>query len=141
MDTQKKNDLAYGLFSENLVEPIIQDYFGATIVNTKLTHGKYCPYDYESEDKKTRYELKSRRINHDTYPTILIGKNKIIKGIKGTDRFILLFLFNDGLYFIQYEPLLFSGFTTGSFTRVRDGCDEKQTVVHIPIQHLKKINL
>ena len=97
--------------------------------------------DYESADMKTRYELKSRKINHNQFPTILISHRKIIKGSSNGCDLVLLFLFLDGLYFIRYEPMLFSNFDIGDFVRYRDGQGEKDTVIHIPIKHLTKINL
>tara|TARA_R110002110_G_scaffold272098_2_gene487656 strand:- start:388 stop:807 length:420 start_codon:yes stop_codon:yes gene_type:complete len=138
---QKSSDLQYGMFSEDKVEPMINQFFCENVLNTKLTRGKYCPYDYESADMKTRYELKSRKINHNQFPTILISHRKIIKGSSNGCDLVLLFLFLDGLYFIRYEPMLFSNFDIGDFVRYRDGQGEKDTVIHIPIKHLTKINL
>ena len=127
--------------SEKIVEPMITEHFHHEVSNTKLTRGKYCPYDYESKDLKTRYELKSRKNKHSQFPTILISQSKITKGIKGCDKLILLFLFTDGLYYIQYDELTFSVFDIGAFSRYRDGKDENDTVVHIPIKNLTRIDL
>lgn len=138
---QRGEDLNYGLFHEGVVEPMIEEYFNEKILNTKLTRGKWCAYDYETVDRQTRYELKTRRIKHNAYPTILIGKNKIIKGSADGARLILLFLFEDGLYYIKYDSFIFSNFDEGAFTRYRDGNAEKQLVVHIPIKHLTRIDL
>ena len=140
MTTQKTEDLNYGLFSETIVEPMIEEYFGATVNNTKITRGKWCPFDYETIDKQTRYELKTRRIKHNAFPTILISHKKIIRGL-GANKLILLFLFLDGLYYIEHNATQFADFDIGNFTRIRDGKEEHDKVVHIPIKHLTKINL
>ena len=139
MGTQKSIDIQMGLSNEDVVEPMIQKYFNESIINTKITRGKYCAYDYETSDRKTRFELKTRRVHHQTYPTILIGKNKIIKGCTDGAQLILLFLFTDGLFYIKYDPLTFGNFNEGPFTRYRDGNAEHQYVVHIPVNELTKI--
>jgi len=138
---QKSEDLNYGLFSEEKVEPMIEEYFNEKVMNTKLTRGKWCAYDYETVDRQTRYELKTRRIKHNAYPTILINKSKITKGSSDGARLILLFLFEDGLYYIKYDSFIFSTFEEGDFIRYRDGHEEKSKVVHIPIKHLTRIDL
>jgi len=138
---EKTADLKYGDVNEAKVHPMIEEYFGSTVMNTKMTKGKYCVYDYESLDLTTRYELKSRRVKHNAYPTTIIQQHKITQGAVGAERLILLFLFTDGLYHIVYEPMLFSTFDKSAFTRWRDGRPENQIVYNIPIKCLTKVVL
>ena len=104
---KKTLDLNYGMLGEDKVEPMIREYFNTEVINTKLTKGKFCAYDYECVEKKTRYELKSRRVSFDTYPTIIINTSKITKGSTDGNRLILLFLFTDGLFYTEYDRATF----------------------------------
>lgn len=80
--SKKSIDLNMGMLNEVSVEPIINEYFEMKVNNTKLTKGKYCAYDYECDEKQTRYELKSRRIPSNRYDSVfLYTQNR--KGLGG----------------------------------------------------------
>ena len=125
-----KEDYAKGKSNEKKVLEIIRKYFNDDI---KQVGGVYSPNDYKG--KTRRYELKSRNIEYKRYPTIMIGKNKLIKDI------VLLFLFTDGLYYIEYEEEEFKNFEGGTFQREErvDKIDMASHVVYIPMDKLKRI--
>ena len=67
----KKKDLEIGFKTEDLVLPILNDYFDTTLRKTKT----FDVVDFENE--KFCIELKKRNNNYMKYPTTLIPQNKI----------------------------------------------------------------
>jgi hypothetical protein len=126
-----KDELQTGLKMQEIVLPIINNYFNRDI---KPTQGRYNKYDYI--DDKYSYELKSRTNEYNKYPTTLIGLDKI-----GPNT-IFLFYFTDGLYYIEYDKQLFDTFEIKDFVRnVRYGkIDKPKKYIYIPIISLNKIN-
>tara|TARA_Y100000401_G_scaffold84568_1_gene69853 strand:+ start:220 stop:654 length:435 start_codon:yes stop_codon:yes gene_type:complete len=97
----KKKDLEIGFKTEDLVLPILNDYFDTTLSKTKT----YDVVDFENE--KFCIELKKRNNNYMKYPTTLIPQNKINymkKQLTLDRRCILVFHFDDGLYYIELNP-------------------------------------
>jgi len=139
--SKKGLDLVMGMANENFIEPVINRYFDMTVKNTKLTKGKYCAYDYECEETKTRYELKSRRIRHNQYETVYLSTRKIEKGAEHGYRLILLFFFTDGLYFTEYSKATFKTYTKKLLSICRDGRWEDDNVYNIPTDCLTKLEL
>jgi len=139
--SKKSIDLNMGMLNEVSVEPIINEYFEMKVNNTKLTKGKYCAYDYECDEKQTRYELKSRRIPSNRYDSVFLSTRKIEKGWVEGYRLILLFLFTDGLFYCEYDPYVFKKYSKTTLSVYRDGRREDDKVFNIPICSLKKIIL
>lgn len=139
--SKKSIDLNMGMLNEVSVEPIINEYFEMKVNNTKLTKGKYCAYDYECDEKQTRYELKSRRIPSNRYDSVFLSTRKIEKGWVEGYRLILLFLFTDGLFYCEYDPYVFTKYSKTTLSVYRDGRREDDKVFNIPICSLKKIIL
>ena len=139
--SKKSIDLNMGMLNEVSVEPIINEYFEMKVNNTKLTKGKYCAYDYECDEKQTRYELKSRRIPSNRYDSAFLSTRKIEKGWVEGYRLILLFLFTDGLFYCEYDPYVFTKYSKTTLSVYRDGRREDDKVFNIPICSLKKIIL
>jgi hypothetical protein len=140
-ETKKSRDLKMGMANEIKVHPMIEEYFEMKVQNTKETQGKYCAYDYESIDLSTRYELKSRRVHSKAYDEVFISTRKIKKGYKYGCRLVLLFLFSDGLYTIDYNREVFSKFRVQEISNMRDGRYEDDEVIYIPNTLLTKINV
>tara|TARA_R110002072_G_scaffold209146_1_gene366715 strand:- start:1631 stop:2074 length:444 start_codon:yes stop_codon:yes gene_type:complete len=99
---QKNKDLRFGKQNEKKVLEILKKN-NNTIKKYKY---KYSTFDFylrdENKKKVIEYELKSRNIKYNQYPTIICGLNKfeyaikrLLKGI----RPIFLFYFTDGLYY------------------------------------------
>jgi hypothetical protein len=125
-----KIDYETGKQKEDEVLPKIKNYFDRDI--QKSTE-RYTTYDFY--DEKYTYELKSRNVKYETYPTTLIPKDKIRK------RIIFLFNFTDGLYYIKYKSKKFENFECKEFVRNKrcDYNDKQKEYVYIPIEYLKKI--
>lgn len=138
---KKTLDLNFGMIGEDKVEPMIRKYFNTEVINTKLTKGKFCAYDYECVERKTRYELKSRRVKFDTYPTIIINTSKIAKGSTDGNRLILLFLFTDGLFYTEYDRATFDTYEITLMTIIRNGNKKTEAVYNIPTSDLKQIDI
>jgi len=117
----------YGRQKEEVVLPIIREYFGREISSSK---GRYAKYDFFDGD--TFYELKSRTNKKDCYPTTMITKNKVEECDKDLK---LLFNFKDCLAYIQYDEEQFKNYTTEQFSRLGAGWDEKPHL-YIPVNHL-----
>jgi hypothetical protein len=125
-----KKDYTLGLQKEDEVLPKIKNYFKREI---QKTNNKFETYDFY--DEKYTYELKSRNVKYETYPTTLIAKDKIRK------RIIFLFDFTDGLYYIKYKHKKFENFECKEFVRNKrsDYNDKQKEYIYIPIEYLKKI--
>ena len=67
----------------------------------KKTAYKYASFDFESEECVV--ELKSRRCYKDTYPTSMIGCNKIQKMELEKRMCFIVFNHIDGIYFWKYD--------------------------------------
>ena len=131
----KQNDIDIGLTTETEVMPILAKHFGEELIKTE---DKYCPYDFEAVNSKTRYELKSRRCNYNTYNTTIIPISKV----QGTEVLCFCFHFLDGLYYIYYNIHLFSTFKTKQVRTMRDGqWGQSKAHYEIPIDQLVRINV
>ena len=83
MNIQKNKDLKFGSKNEKKVQPILEDHFKLKLQKAK---DKYSVYDYFTEDKKIYFELKSRRIYKNQYRDVMVGANKINRGLKLIDE-------------------------------------------------------
>lgn len=135
---QKKADILFGEGKEVDIKEQLETFFKCNLTHSKENYGKYCPFDYEDREKKIRIEIKSRRIKHNQYSTLVIGQNKIMEAKKyeeeGGEHY-LCFNCVDGIYYTRYEERLLSlpsriiNLTRGEIT----------FVVDIPIEWLKKV--
>lgn len=127
-------DYLFGKQQENKILPIISKFFNEEIV---IHNERYSTFDFES--KTALYELKSRNVNYKTYPTTIIAKDKIKELDK---KYVFLFNFKDGLYYIEYETLLFNQFELKPFKRNDriDKIEKPKEYYFIPIEYLKLIS-
>lgn len=128
---QYQADMSFGFSEEDRIQPILEKQFGEL---TKLD--KYNPFDFENEDYII--EVKSRRINHNKYNTLMFAYSKIEKLEGYEDEKIAIFVFNcdDGIYYWEYDS---SEFTKGRGGRCDRGCNEYATMAYIEIKHLTKL--
>ena len=131
--TTLKKDYQDGKEDEIRVLPIITKYFNKDI---SLSSKKTDVYDFK-DTEGTVYELKRRNNRHNSYPTTIIGINKI-----QNNNCILLFDFSDGLYFIKYDKTLFDTFERNLFVRNKrlDYHDVEKEYLFIPIDKLTLID-
>jgi hypothetical protein len=125
-------DYHMGKVNEDYVYSLICKYWNDRHI--EKSKDSYCNFDFY--DCKYKYELKSRRVNHDKFDTTLIPAMKCHK------RTYLLFLFLDGLYYIRFRKEKFDKFHKQFFVKNRpDKEDVKKLYYYIPIEELKKIEV
>jgi uncharacterized protein YeeX (DUF496 family) len=80
--------------------------------------------------------LKTRNNKYNKYPTTLLPLDKII-----SNNMIFLFSFQDGLYYIKYDKILFHTFEIKKYVRnIRNDYNDKlKDYLFIPIEKLIKI--
>lgn len=131
----QREDLEYGHTSEANVHPQLEALVSRPLQRTSHFH----IFDYTDDGNTVYLELKSRRVPHNRYPTALVGKNKV-DGCKDTTKdYYFCFQYEDGLYFIKYEPSLFDTFRVENdyYRSPRYGTvNRPQTLVHIPVERL-----
>ena len=88
------SDLNYGIPQEPTIISKLAVHFMEDITQESNTYSRF-----DAKSFNTKYEIKSRRITHDKYPTTLIGVNK--SNVSG--RLVFVFNFLDGLYYIVYD--------------------------------------
>lgn len=81
------------------------DFLGKNNKNIRKYLDRYAIKDYYLVDKEGKtiheYELKTRRVKHNTYPSVVFGLNKYnhsLKQLKKNIRQTYLFRCEDGLY-------------------------------------------
>jgi hypothetical protein len=130
MNEMNRLDIEFGLENELTVLEIIKQHFNDPTI--RKVEDEYSIYDFESQE--FRFELKTRRCSVNTYPTTMIGTNKLIPNV------ILLFKFKDGLFYVKYEKEVFDTFRVSKAGRYDRGCPEIKDYIFIPIERLNRIN-
>ena len=125
--TTIKKDLALGLQNQHDVLKTLQSKFSSSIVETK---DKYCKYDF-IDSLGNHYEVKSRRISKEAYPTTLLPAHKILQT---PVRQFFIFKYIDKVSYIEYNEAVFNTFTTGLVTDARQGRDDLH--YYIPVSSL-----
>jgi hypothetical protein len=138
MNNEKKlQDLKLGNEGEDYCLPIFRERFDKYLCKTNL----YSQMDYISP--KTIIELKTRNCKSSSYPSIMIGKNKVEISIKSKKRCILAFKFQDGIYYWEANKADVDNgnvyFAMGG--RCDRGIDERKEVAYIKRELLKEIIL
>ena len=133
----QRADLAFGAKNQTEVLPLINKFFNDEAVEYD---NAFSTQDFYSD--KAVYELKSRNIKHNQYPTAIIGCNKCNLGGEDIDKELyFLFKYTDGLFYIKYDNNQFANYKTRSFCRnARSDYNDKASLVwDIPYQDLKRI--
>ena len=144
----KQKDLEFGLKSEEWVRVRFQKFFGDL---KKLD--KYHNFDFKGGSSDAVYgdkiyiELKTRRINHDQYSTLMFPKRKLDKGLElYTDEgATILFVFRclDGVYgwyYIRGDDIS-NNYEIKTGGRRDRGVVELEDVVHIKTADLFKFEI
>ena len=127
-----KEDLNYGFQQEDTLLETIKNKFGYSFKKTS----KYHAYDYT--DGEIYIELKSRRCNYNSYPTTMIGYNKLVYAMNNPNKkFKFLFNFYDGLYSHDFDTEKDYKIRTGG--RSDRGRLELSKYAYIPISELTLI--
>ena len=126
-----EKDYVFGTSNQKKVLPLLNAYFKE---NIQEFPGKWSKYDFHSDT--ALFELKSRKIKKDTYPTTLLTCNKVVPNKGKNLKF--LFKFTDELCYLPYDEEIFNTFDKQMYSRVNQAEDEKE-YYFIPIEHLKTI--
>jgi hypothetical protein len=128
-----KNDYNFGLQAEDSVMSRMAAHFDTELTKTD----QFNPFDFKSS--KMCIELKTRRNAKDKYPTTMVGANKVRIAEEDTSgkRYLFAFNFTDGLYYVEYDRELFSGFEIKQGGRFDRGRPELNEYCYIPVSCLK----
>lgn len=108
------SDYAFGTEAQARLLPRLRAFFGDDL---SPTVDQFNHYDFESATAV--YELKTRRIAHDRYPTTLIGANKVDH--KHAKQQVYIFDFTDGTFYIRYDKATFDTLELAPFVRNAPG--------------------
>jgi hypothetical protein len=129
-----KKSYQFGKKQEVIVLPIIREFFADDTISANAE--RYCKYDFTSEC--VNFELKSRTVPYNKYPTTMITYDKLIT--KDPKKLILLFSYTDALYYIENNPPLFASFEKKQFQRSPESGEWKEKMhIYIPIECLTLI--
>lgn len=117
---QYQNDLTFGLGAEIEIKNILEEKFGEL---NQLD--KYHPFDFENDNYLI--ELKSRRINHNQYPTAMVNLSKIQRTSNSNKNRIIVFNYRDGIYYWNVND----NYTIGIGGRNDRGLDEYSEMAYI----------
>jgi hypothetical protein len=111
-------DKIFGLNNEIKHLSILSNYFKTTF---KKYDSDYSLLDFYSPDKKY-LEMKSRRITHNQYPTSIFNVHKIdefnnVININEDSKLYIVFIYLDGVYYIEYNKEIFNKFEMKKFKR------------------------
>ncbi len=132
-DIQKK-DLELGAKGEDTTKAIIEKFL---CIKLNKSVDKYATFDYYNDN--TFIELKTRRIKHNQYKSLMFGYNKFVKGLdhirEGKDVY---FFFNclDGVYYWKLTDDSKKNITIGTGGRWDRGRDETQKLVFVGTHNL-----
>ena len=131
----KEQDRAVGKASEKTNYDLIKQIDSALTP----TPDRFNLFDFESP--ASRVELKTRNVCWRTYPTIVVGTNKVKVAENDTSERVYYFAYSflDGLYYIKYNKELFSKFKKGKMQREDRGETYSNEVLHIPTEKLIRI--
>ena len=94
------SDLKFGLENENSVLTFLKEKVNIDIIKTPKFHF----FDFFSPQTNTYYELKTRRVKHNTYPDTMCGANKLNFAEQNPEnKYIFLYKFTDGLYYHEWD--------------------------------------
>lgn len=127
----------FGINSENKNIKTLSTFFKQDFIKTS----KFHPIDFISD---THYlEIKSRTISYSKYPTTLFPMNKIEYIKKFPRPAIIVFIFTDNIYYINYDEELFKTFLVEEYKRAPrlNFFDKPKQYIYIPINKLSLLNV
>ena len=126
------NDYNIGLQYEVQILPFLQVFFNdKTIVQLD----RFNVFDFKGENKYL--ELKTRKCSVKTYPTTMIGVNKVERAKSLNENVYFIFQFTDGVYCWKYDKNI--QLTKREGGRTDRGYNEIKQYFFISTQLLTKI--
>ena len=132
-------DRAMGRTNEEICLPILETHLNTTLKKNKWN----AVFDFKNDTEDIWVELKSRRVNHNKYPTTIITKNKLAVCTDDTKSYYIAYKFEDGVYIIRYNKALFDTFPyDDNYLRSPRGgiSNTPQKIVFIPIKNLTRVH-
>lgn len=124
-------DMSFGFGEEDKIQPYLEHRFGKL---NKLD--KYNPFDFENDEFIV--EVKSRRIPHNKYKTLMFNYTKLekLELMETKKRAIFVFNCDDGVFGWEYDS---TEFFVGRGGRCDRGCNEYSQMAYIGIDKLFEI--
>jgi len=138
------SDFAFGEASEKTNHTILERIFKCSFTR----RGGKATFDFDNIDTKTptsiHAELKTRRINHNRWPTAIIGANKVEYASRNPDTahwFVYNYL--NGIYGIKYSKEKFDTYEHSDYQRSArsDTNNNAQHCYFIPYTDLTRFDL
>jgi len=130
----KKTDVIAGHKNELILKEVIEIFFNVQLFQTDAYH----PFDFR-DGNKIFYEVKTRNVKHNKYPTTMVGQNKI-EAANLSDRDVyFIFGFTDGNYYFKYNRNVNSGLSVSIGGRNDRGREEYKPYCWIPINMLTRM--
>jgi len=132
------DDCGYGNNNQTAVRSLLNEIYGIDHVE----QSRYATFDFISADGARYVEVKSRRCPIGSSPNALLGANKVDAARAMPSKDVLfVWVYTDGIYCLDYDPLLFGGFIRAPFRRAdREGIrDVDADTVFVPTHHLRRL--
>lgn len=136
-----KEDLDFGLASEDIFIGDLQKKHENSQVN-KFSY-KWSSFDYKVKYGGMiikEYELKTRRVNHGLYPTLIFGKTKwdyALKQIKKGIEMEVVWKLNDCVVSWVLDPNKTDQYYIGVGQNVKRN-EKKKACIHVKCEYMKK---
>lgn len=140
MNLQKQNDLRFGFLNEKVIHKYLENYFGT--LNNTADNDKYGKhFEFDKYNDKCFIELKTRRIKHNQYPTLMFGSNKYNKAqelLRGNPELRIFYVWKclDGCYYWEHDSSEYTERISGRRDR---GRIEENNCIHISTEYLTKL--
>ena len=140
---QKRKDESFGINGENDVLNLLK-CIHKKVVKTKHRYSLMDYLVYNENDKVIlEYELKTRRVSSQAYPSFCFGENKLNHAIKNKEngiRTIFLFKLSDGLFCWEYDNSKVEEYYIGSITNKARN-DLPHSACFVYTKYLKKLDI
>ena len=125
-------DRAYGAAAESAHHKTIEKIVGCGLIKDT---NRYAPFDFFNSDKTLFVEQKTRRLVHNAFSTTLVPLSKIKTCEEKLDkRYFFVFVFLDGIWYIEYDKERFAAYERTEFRR--NEANQSVPHIYIPIAEL-----
>ena len=136
MNNRKLLDLERGKQGELMAEDLFKYIYELSNCKLVKNESKFAIFDFEDSNSDIVVEVKCRNNNYNSYPTSMVGKNKIDWAFNNCKTPYFIFIFNDGSYYWKYN---IEQYIVNKGGRKDRGKFESSDYAYIDIKHLIKI--